>query len=145
MSFSEQIQNLKDQMLNAVVYMTPIIGAFFAPALYVILLVVLITLVDTRLGVKRARFEKKPITSNRLSDLFAKLIGYGVFICVGLLLNKITNSEHVVWLSAVVPIYTEMKSINENQVAVGKKGIFKQIEECYQFALKIKRKKDKLR
>ncbi len=132
-------------MYNASIYMMPIIGAFFAPATYVILLVVLFTLVDTKLGRQRAKFENVPLTSNRFSDLFAKLIGYGVFICIGLLINLITEWKHGVWLSAIVPIYTEVISIDENQKALGKKGIIKQIEDVYKFALTIKQKKDKLR
>lgn len=135
----------KEQLRDSVIHTLPIIGAFFAPALYVIILVFLFVLVDTYLGRKAARFKGEKLTSNRFSDIFAKLIGYGVFICVGLLINKITGWEHGVWLSAIVPIYTEVTSIDENQRAIGKKGIFKQAEDVYKFALKIKHKRDELR
>lgn len=137
--------SFKDQIQNAVIHMIPIIGAFFAPATYVILLVVLFALADTFTGIKVAKYKKIKFTSNRFSDLFAKLIGYGVFICVGLLVNLITGWKYGVWLSAIVPIYTEITSIDENQRAVGKKGIIKQMEDVYKFALKVKQKKDKFR
>jgi len=137
--------SFKAQINNAFIHMIPIIGAFFAPATYVILLVVLFTLVDTFTGVSAAKYKKIKFTSNRFSDLFAKILGYGVFICVGLLINLITGWKYGVWISAIVPIYTEVTSIDENQRAVGKKGIIKQAEDVYKFALKIKQKKDKFR
>jgi NhaP-type Na+/H+ or K+/H+ antiporter len=137
--------SFKDQIQNAVVHMIPIIGAFFAPATYVILLVVLFTLADTFTGVKAAKYKDIKFTSNRFSDLFAKILGYGVFICIGLLVNLITNWKYGVWLSAIVPIYTEITSIDENQRAIGKKGIIKQAEDVYKFVLTIKQRKDKFR
>lgn len=136
---------LKDQIKDAVVHTLPIIGAFFAPALYVILLVVLITIVDTYLGIRAAKHKGLKFTSNRFSDLFAKLIGYGVFVCVGLLINTITGWKYGVWISAIIPIYTEIKSIDENQKTLGKTGILTQAEDVYKFAVKIKKKKDELR
>lgn len=145
MSTKEKLSILQEKISDGIVHMAPIIGAFFAPALYVIFLVVLFVLVDTYLGRKAAKFQNIPLTSNRFSDIFAKLIGYGVFICIGLLINQITGWKYGVWLAAVVPIYTEITSIDENQKAVGKKGIIKQMEDVYKFALKIKKKKDELR
>jgi hypothetical protein len=50
-----------------------------------------------------------------------------------------------VWLCAVVPIYTEITSIDENQKSLGKKGIITQAEDVYKFALNIKKKRDQLR
>lgn len=138
MSFKSHIKETAIQML-------PVIGAFFAPATYVILLVLLFMLVDTSLGVRAARHKKIPFTSNRFSDFFAKAIGYGVFILAGLLINVITGWKYAVWASAIIPIFTEVKSIDENQKALGKKGILTQAEDVYKFALKIKRKKDELR
>jgi uncharacterized membrane protein len=125
--------------------MTPVIIAFFLPALWVFILVLLFVIVDTITGRKRAKFVGEKITSNRFSDIFAKTIGYAVFLCFGLVINKITGWEYGVWLSAIIPIYTEVLSIDENQRAVNKKGILKQAEDVYQFALKIKKKKDQLR
>lgn len=135
----------KEQIRDSVIHTLPIIGAFFAPATYVILLVVLFTICDTIMGVRAAKHKGIKFTSNRFSDLFAKLIGYGVFICSGLLVNLITDWKYGVWLSAIIPIYTEVKSIDENQKAMGKKGVITQAEEVYKFALKIKQKKDELR
>ncbi len=141
MSFKDQIHNIH----SSFVQMIPVILAFFLPALWVFVLVLLFVIVDTFTGRKRARFEKEEITTNRFSDIFAKTIGYAVFLCFGLVVNKITSWEYGVWLSAIIPIYTEVLSIDENQRAVNKKGILKQMEEVYQFALKIKKKKDQLR
>lgn len=134
-----------ERFKEAILYTFPIIAAFFAPALWIIILVVMFVLVDTYLGVKAAKFEGKNITSNRFSDFFAKLIGYGVFICVGLILRLITEWDYAVWFSAIIPIYTEIKSIDENQKRLGKKGIITEAEEIYKFALNIKKKKDELR
>ena len=145
MSSKELIKANLEVLRDGFLHMLPIIGAFFAPALYVILLVFLITIVDTYTGRKAARYLGKPITTNRFSDLFAKLIGYAVFICIGLLLNLITQWPYFVWLASIVPIHTELSSINENQVAMKKKGIFKQLEDAYKFALNIKKKRDELR
>jgi hypothetical protein len=135
----------KEQINISIVHMTPVIGAFFLPALWVFILVLLFVIVDTITGRQRARFVGEKMTSNRFSDIFAKVIGYAIFLCFGLLINKITDWQYGVWLAAVIPVYTEFLSIDENQRAVGKKGIIKQIEDVYQFALKIKKKKDQLR
>lgn len=139
------LQSVKDQFKDAFIHSLPIIVAFFAPALYVIMLVFLFVMVDTYLGVKAARSLGKKITSNRFSDVFAKLIGYCVFLTVGLLVGYATGWEYAVWLSAIIPIQTEVISIDENQRALGKKGILKQAEDAYKFALKIKHKRDELR
>jgi hypothetical protein len=137
--------SFKEQINTSIVHMTPVIGAFFLPALWVFILVFLFVLVDTVTGRKAARHKGEEITSNRFSDVFAKLIGYAIFLCFGLLINKITEWQYAVWCSAIIPLYTEILSIDENQRAVGKKGIIKQAEDVYQFALKIKKKKDQLR
>lgn len=139
------LQTVKDQFRDATIQAIPLIVAFLSPALWVAMLVVIFVICDTYLGVKAAKFKGKEITSNRFSDFFAKLIGYAVFLLVGLLVNKITGWEYGVWLSAIIPIMTEVKSIDENQKALGKKGILTQAEEAYKFALKIKKKKDELR
>ncbi len=137
--------NLFEKLKESSIQALPIIATFFAPAVYIAILVVLFVLVDTYLGVKASKFRGQKFSSNRFSDFFAKLIGYGVFICVGLLLNVITGWTYAVWLSAIIPIYTEIKSIDENQKALGKKGIISDAEDVYKFALKIKKKKDELR
>jgi len=135
----------KAQLSNAVFHTLPIIGAFFAPAIWVAVLVFIFVIVDTYLGRKAAKFRGEKITSNRFSDVFAKVIGYAVFLVVGLLINTITGWAYGVWLCAVVPIYTEITSIDENQKALGKKGIITQAEDVYKFALKIKKKRDEIR
>lgn len=135
----------KAQLSNSVLHTLPIIGAFFAPAIWVAVLVFIFVIVDTYLGRKAAKFRGEKITSNRFSDIFAKIIGYAVFLFIGLLINTITGWAYGVWLCAVVPIYTEITSIDENQKALGKKGIITQAEDVYKFALKIKKKRDELR
>ena len=135
----------KAQLSNSVLHTLPIIGAFFAPAIWVAVLVFIFVIVDTYLGRKAAKFRGEKITSNRFSDVFAKVIGYAVFLVVGLLINTITGWAYGVWLCAVIPIYTEITSIDENQKALGKKGIITQAEDVYKFALKIKKKRDEIR
>ena len=142
-SIKPQIKSTFDKMFEVASHILPVIGAFFAPALWVMLLVFLLVLVDTYTGVRAAKKEDR--STNRFSDIFAKLIGYGVFLAIGLILNKITGWEYCVWVASIVPIMTEISSIDENQKKVGKKGIFKQLEEAYKFALKIKHKRNELR
>jgi hypothetical protein len=55
------------------------------------------------------------------------------------------DMPYIVWISAFVPIYLEIFSIDENQKRIGKKGIIKQFENAYNFAKNIKSNKDKLR
>jgi len=135
----------KTQLTNSALHTLPIIGAFFAPATYVAILVFIFVIVDTYLGRKAARHRGEKITSNRFSDVFAKVIGYAVFLSVGLLINIITGWAYGVWMAAIVPIYTEITSIDENQKSLGKKGVITQAEEVYKFALNIKKKRDQLR
>lgn len=140
-----EINNFVQATKVTIFELMPIVAAFFAPAFYVMMLVVILVLVDTRLGIVSARKQRIPLTTNRFSDFFAKIIGYAVFISIGLLIQNETGFKYAVWISSIIPIYTEIKSIDENQKAVGKKGIIKQFEEVYQFALNIKKKRDKFR
>ena len=135
----------KAQLANSVLHTLPIVASFFAPAIYVAMLVFIFVIVDTYLGRKAAKHRGEKLTSNRFSDVFAKVIGYAVFLTVGLLINIITGWKYGVWISAIVPIYTEITSIDENQKSLGKKGIITQAEEVYKFALNIKKKRDNLR
>jgi len=135
----------KTQLTNSALHTLPIIGAFFAPAIYVAMLVFIFVIVDTYLGRKAAKYRGEKLTSNRFSDVFAKVIGYAVFLSVGLLINIITGWSYGVWMAAIVPIYTEITSIDENQKSLGKKGVITQAEEVYKFALNIKKKRDQLR
>lgn len=125
--------------------MIPSLIFFYAPAKFAILTVVLLTLIDTRFGIKLARFQKIKLTSNRASDFFAKLIGYFVFITFGLFLNYEFQATYFVWISAIIPIYSEIFSIDEKQRKMGQIGILKQFENAYKFAKKIKNKRDSLR
>jgi len=135
----------KTQLTNSALHTLPIIGAFFAPAIYVAMLVFIFVIVDTYLGRKAAKYRGEKLTSNRFSDVFAKVIGYAVFLSVGLLINIITGWSYGVWMAAIVPIYTEITSIDENQKSLGKKGVITQAEDVYKFALNIKKKRDQLR
>lgn len=140
-----QQYSIPDQIKMGILGAMPAIITFFTPAAYIILLVVLLMVVDTILGMKAAKKEGQKISSNRFSDFFAKLIGYMVFILIGLLLQLSFHWEYTVWVSALIPIYTEAISIDENQKRLGEKGWITQAEEVFKFALKIKSKRDKLR
>lgn len=135
----------KDHLKESVLHTLPIVATFFAPAIYIAILIFIITLVDTWLGVRASKFLGKPITTNRFSDLFAKILGYAIFLTVGLLINRITGWKYGVWLTGIVPIYTELKSIDENQKILGKKGIISQVEEVYKVVVETKKKRDDLR
>jgi NhaP-type Na+/H+ or K+/H+ antiporter len=89
----------KAQLTNSVLHTLPIVAAFFAPAIYVAMLVFIFVIVDTYLGRKAAMHRGEKITSNRFSDVFAKIIGYAVFLTVGLLINVITGWKYGVWIS----------------------------------------------
>jgi len=125
--------------------MIPSLIVFYAPAKFAILTVVLLALIDTRWGLKLAKHKKIEITSNRASDFFAKLVGYFVFITFGLFLNAEFDMPYIVWISAIIPIYSEIFSIDEKQRKLGKIGILKQAENVYKFAKNIKNKRDSLR
>ena len=132
-------------MTKSIFQTLPIIGAFFVPALYVGILVLLLMLIDTYFGIIKAMYLREKITTNRFSDYFAKLIGYSLFLTFGLLLDKITGWGYSVWVASIIPIFTEIKSIDENQKKMNQKGIIERAEEVYKFALNIKKKRDELR
>lgn len=132
---------MKDQIK---ILLIPLV-TFYTPAMYIAILVGFLTIIDTIIGYKKAKFIGEKRTTNRFSDVFAKLIGYAVFLTIGLLVDKAFNFEYGVWVASIIPIGTELVSINESQVVMGKKGWVKQAEEMYKFALKIKNKRDKLR
>jgi hypothetical protein len=126
-------------------WITPIFITFYTPAKFAIFTILILMIVDTHTGIKASRKENKKLTSNRFSDFFAKILGYSVFITIGLFLNIEFEIPYIVWVSAFVPIYLEIFSIDENQRRLGKKGIIKQSQNAYNFAKNIKSKKDKLR
>lgn len=126
-------------------WIVPIFITFYTPAKFAIFTILILMIVDTHTGIKASRKENKKITSNRFSDFFAKILGYSVFITIGLFLNTEFDIPYIVWVSAFVPIYLEIFSIDENQRRLGKKGIIKQSQNAYNFAKNIKSKKDKLR
>lgn len=141
----KEFTHLAITIRNAIFELIPILIAFFAPSFYIMMIVFILMIVDTRLGIISAHRNNIKFTTNRFSDFFAKIIGYAVFISIGLLIQNETGFKYAVWLSAIIPIYTEIKSIDENQQAIGKKGIIKQVEEIYKFALNIKKKRDNFR
>ena len=123
----------------------PILTAFFAPSFYIVVIVLVLIFVDTKLGISASKKKNVKFSTNRFSDFFAKIIGYFIFISIGLLVQNETGFKYAVWISAIIPIYTEIKSIDENQRTLGKKGIITQAEEIYKFALRIKKKRDQFR
>ena len=118
---------------------------FYAPSRLALLALFLLLIVDTYWGIKAVRYHNKQITSNRFNNLFAKVTGYFVFVAFGLIIREEFNVMYAVWIACALPIYSELKSINENQKACDKAGIFKRVEDVYNFAKDIKNKQDKLR
>ncbi len=135
----------KEKIIEYVMLTWSAILTFITPAIYAIVILLLLMIIDTFLGIKKAKKKGIEITSNRLSDFFAKLIGYSIFIFIGLIIDKAFQIPYIVWILAIIPIYIEIKSINENQIELGKKGLFKDVEDVYKMVLKVKRKRDELR
>ncbi len=130
---------------DSTLWLGPVFLTFYAPAKIAIFTIVILMIVDTHTGIKASKKEGKAITSNRFSDFFAKLLGYSVFVTIGLFLNMEFEIPYIVWLSAFMPIYIEIFSIDENQRRLGRKGVIKQFENAYNFVKSVKNKKDKLR
>lgn len=130
---------------NSFLYLIGAIVTFYAPAFLAIMLIIAFTTVDTILGIKVAKNDQVLITSNRFSDIFAKLLGYGLFVTVGVAAHNEFKIPFIIWILSAVPICTEAFSINEKQLKLGKKGWIKEFEDAYNFAKKIKNKRDKMR
>ena len=118
---------------------------FYAPSKWALLALFILLIVDTYWGIRAVKYHKKRITSNRFNNLFAKVTGYFVFVALGLIINLEFSITYAVWIACALPIYSELKSIDENQKSCGKIGIFKRVEDVYNFAKDIKNKQDKLR
>lgn len=125
-------------------WIIPILITFFTPAKYILFILAILVFYDTVIGIKAAKFNKEKLSSNRFNDMFAKVLSYLVFVCIGIALYFGLGWNYAIWLAACVPILVELKSIDEKQKKMNKKGIIKQIEETYKFALNIKKKRDKL-
>ena len=82
---------------------------------------------------------------NRFNNLFAKVVSYFIFVAFGLIVAIEFKIQYGVWLLCAYPIYSEIKSIDENQKAYGKKGILANLNRFYNFVLALKKKQDKLR
>lgn len=138
-------KEMKHNVIDLYTYLITAILTFFAPALHIVILVILMMLIDTYWGIKLAKKEGKQITSNRMADFFAKSIGYFTFIFIGLALYYGLKWELAVWVSAIFPVAMELFSIDEKQRKLGKKGVLSNIEKVYKLAMKVKSKRDEIR
>lgn len=97
------------------------------------------------MGVKCAKKAGKEITSNRFSDVYAKIIGYFIVMLIAVILAEKFDNEKIVWLAGIFPAGTEFFSIDEKQRKMGKIGLIATIKKIFNFALEIKKGRDKLR
>lgn len=118
---------------------------FYAPSKYALLTLFVLLIIDNYWGLRASKKKGKKITSSRFNDLFAKVASYFIWILFGLIVSAEFSVSYAVWIACAYPIYSELKSINENQITAGKKGVFKTFEEMYSFLVNLKDKKDKLR
>lgn len=118
---------------------------FYAPAKFALIALVVLLISDTYLGVKAARKNRIPITSNRFNNLFAKSLSYLIWVGFGIIINLEFGLNYAVWIMAAFPLFSEIKSIDEKQRALGQEGIFKKIDDLFKFAKNIKEKQDDLR
>lgn len=109
--------------LPMLMFFTPIKGIFFTVALVIVM--------DTLVGLWKARHLNQNITSRKLSAVISKLLLYESLILITFLIaqfitagaiDKLFSIEHVLTKGiSLVLIYIELKSINESYKIV--KGI----------------------
>lgn len=138
---------LGDEILNflkSTMQILPVIWAFYAPAKVIILFLLIIIFWDTVLGIKASKKNNRPLKSSRYNDLFAKIVSYTLFIGIGIMVGEMFNIENAFFFASLPAFYSELKSIDENQRELNKKGIFTYFEETWKMILTIKRERDKL-
>jgi len=136
-----------DEITNffkATMQIFPVIWLYYAPAKIVMLFLLIIILWDTILGIKASKKLKIKITSSRFNDLFAKIFSYSLFIGVGLMIGDMFEISNAFFFASLPAFYSELKSIDENQKKLGRKGIFTYFEETWKMILNIKKERDKL-
>lgn len=112
---------------------------FFAPIKGIFLTVATVIVLDTIVGLWKARHLKQKITSRKLSGVISKLLLYqslilvtyliGQFITAGAI-DKIFSIEHVLTKGvSLVLIYIELKSINESYHIVKNINIWDHLRE----------------
>lgn len=122
----------------------PFIWMYYAPAHVVMLFLLLIICWDTVLGIKASKKMGKKIISSRFNDLFAKIFSYTLFIGIGILIGNEFEIKSAYFFASLPAFYSELKSIDENQKTLGKKGIFSHFSDTWKMILTIKKERDKL-
>ena len=136
---------MREQLSEITLITLGAIIVFYAPAKYALIVLLLLILVDTYWGIRASKKMGREITSNRFNNLFAKVASYFIFVAFGLIVAIEFKIQYGVWLLCAYPIYSEIKSIDENQKACGNKGILANLNKFYRFVLALKKKQDKLR
>jgi hypothetical protein len=121
--FYKIIENIGNFIYPIVLFFTPVKGIFITIGLFILL--------DTITGIWKSRKNRKPITSRGLSALISKMLLYeslilvtyclDIFILNEIFLHVFSINTLITKIVALVLIYVEAKSINENYKEV--KGI----------------------
>jgi hypothetical protein len=138
---------MKEEFLNIAkntATVLPFIWMYYAPAHIVILFLLLIICWDTFLGIKASKKLGRKITSSRFNHLFAKIFSYTLFIGIGILIGNEFEIKSAYFFASLPAFYSELKSIDENQKTLGKKGIFSHFSETWKMILTVKKERDKL-
>lgn len=118
------LQHIIALLKNKFLLLFQIIGAFLLPIAPMILLLFFSIIIDTILGIYRAKKRKELITSNKMSNFVSKLLLYEVtlilFYCIDFyIINDIIHLFISVpyFLTKIIAIFLisiEVKSMNEN-------------------------------
>lgn len=122
----------------------PVIWLYYAPAKIVMLFLLIIIFWDTYLGIKASKKLKIELTSSRFNDFFAKIFSYSLFIGIGIMIGEMFEIDSAYFFASLPAFYSELKSIDENQRKLKRKGIFTHFEETWKAILKVKKERDKL-
>ncbi len=133
-NISYYLQKITEKAENFVI---PIL-AFFAPIIGILITVGAFIFFDTATGIWKSRKNKVPITSKGLSAIISKMFLYqgslllayllDVFIIGDILEMWFSVDGLVVKVMALILVYIEMKSINENYKAVRGVDIYKELK-----------------
>lgn len=136
---------MKEQLTQIAITTAGAILVFYSPAKYALLVLLILVLTDTYWGIRASKKTGTELTSNRFNNLFAKVVSYFIFVAFGIVVAIEFQVQYGVWILCAYPIYSEIKSIDENQKKCKKKGILANLNDLYNVALKLKNKQDKLR
>lgn len=130
--------------LKVTAQIIPVIWLYYAPAKIVMFFLLIIIFWDTFLGIKASKKNNIKIISSRFNDLFAKIFSYSLFIGIGIMIGDMFEISSAYFFASLPAFYSELKSIDENQNKLGRKGIFTYFEETWKMILNIKKERDKL-